>query len=79
MVELNDKPVTREVTRRDAWKLAGAAAGVIAVSRFWPASAAKAAALAPAPATPPGNHNPASPIGPDHWGTFGYPVCGNTS
>jgi carbonic anhydrase len=25
---------------------------------------------------PPWNHNPASPIGPLHWGTIGYPICG---
>jgi carbonic anhydrase len=76
MAESDDRPATHEVTRREAWKLAGAAAGVVAVSRFWPSSAAQASALAPAQTTPPWNHNPASPIGPNHWGTIGYPVCG---
>jgi carbonic anhydrase len=76
VADSNDGPVTRGVTRREAWKLAGAAAGVVAVSRFWSPGAAKAAAAAPASVTPPWNHNPASPIGPNHWGTIGYPVCG---
>ncbi len=40
MVELNDEPVTRELTRRDAWKLAG----VVADSRFWPAGILRVAA-----------------------------------
>jgi carbonic anhydrase len=78
MTDSGDGPAKHEVTRREAWKLAGAAAGVVAVSRFWPSSAAKASALAPAQTTtPPWNHNPASPIGPSHWGTIGYPVCGS--
>ena len=29
-----------------------------------------------APTTAPWNHNPASPIGPRHWGNIGYPACG---
>jgi carbonic anhydrase len=76
MADSGDGPAKHEVTRREAYKLAGAAAGAIAVSRFWPSSAAKASARAPAQTTPPWNHDPASPIGPNHWGTIGFPVCG---
>ena len=76
MADLDDGRATHGVTRREAWKLAGAAVGVAAAWRFWPSDAAKASVLARAPTTPPWNHNPASPIGPSHWGTIGYPVCG---
>jgi carbonic anhydrase len=64
-----------ELTRRDLFKAAGATAaviGVAAVPRL--ASAQLRAAAQP----PPGawNHDPASPIGPLHWGTIGFPTCG---
>ena len=76
MADSGDGPAKHEVTRREAYELAGAAAGAIAAWRFWPSSAAKASARALAQTTPPWNHDPASPIGPSHWGTIGFPVCG---
>jgi carbonic anhydrase len=39
--------------------------------------AAARSPLVPAQEPPPWNHNPASPIGPNHWGTIGYPTCGS--
>ena len=60
-----------EITRRTLLKAGGAAvavagAGVISFPK-------PAAAQSP----PPGswNHNPASPIGPSHWGDIGFPAC----
>ena len=59
-----------EITRRTLLKAGGAAvavagAGVISFPK-------PAAAQSP----PPGswNHNPASPIGPSHWGDIGFPA-----
>jgi len=59
-----------ELTRRELLKAGGATAGVAGVASFrGPAASAQ---------PPPGawNHDPASPIGPLHWGTIGFPVCG---
>ena len=64
------------VTRREAFKLGGAAVGAVAVSGFVASRAAASTAAVPAQTAPPWNHNPASPIGPNHWGTIGFPVCG---
>ena len=64
-----------ELTRRDLFKAAGATAAVIGVAAVpGLASAQPRAAAQP----PPGawNHDPASPIGPLHWGTIGFPTCG---
>jgi len=64
-----------ELTRRDLFKVGGATAAAIGmVSLRGPASAlfsgpAQAATTA-------WNHNPASPIGPRHWDTIGFPTCG---
>ena len=76
MADSGDGPAKHAVTRREAWKLGGAAAGALAVSRFWPSSGAAGSALVAAQTTPAWNHNPASPIGPSHWDTIGYPTCG---
>jgi len=57
------------LTRRELLKTGGAAAVVLGVGAFRrPASAQP----------PPGawNHDPASPIGPLHWGDIGFPTCG---
>jgi carbonic anhydrase len=77
MADSDDGVAKRTLTRREAGKLAGAAAGAVAAWRLWPSSAAEASTVAPAQTTPPWNHDPASPIGPLHWGTIGYPVCGS--
>jgi len=56
-------------TRRDFLRTTGAAAAVIAFAPLrGPVSAPP----------PPGswNHDPASPIGPLHWGDIGFPACG---
>lgn len=63
-----------ELTRRELFKTTGAAAAAAAVVSWGPASTllsgpAQAATVA-------WNHNPASPIGPLHWGTIGFPTCG---
>jgi len=59
-----------ELTRRELLKAGGATAAVAGIVAFrGPAVSAK---------PPPGawNHDPASPIGPYHWGDIGFPVCG---
>jgi carbonic anhydrase len=64
-----------ELTRRDVLKTAGAAVAVVGVAAVpGLASAQSRGAANP----PPGawNHDPASPIGPLHWGTIGFPTCG---
>jgi carbonic anhydrase len=65
-----------KLTRRELLKTTGAAA--VAIATCGPASTlfsgtgtAQAAAV--------WNHNPASPIGPLHWGTIGFPTCGTGS
>lgn len=66
------------VTRREAWKLSGATVGVLAASRFLPRTAAASSPVhVRADTAPPWNHDPASPLGPSHWATIGYPVCGS--
>jgi carbonic anhydrase len=64
-----------ELTRRDLFKTAGAAAAVIGVASL----RGPASGLFSSPAqaqTIAWNHDPASPIGPLHWGTIGFPTCG---
>src|SRR6478609_693466 len=77
MAGADDLVGTHRFTRRDGFRLAGIAAGAVAVSSFWPSSAATGSVLAPAQTTPVWNHDPASAIGPSHWGTIGFPTCGN--
>ena len=60
-------------TRRDLLKTGAAAAVVAVVSLGRPASALSGTAQPPPGAW---NHDPASPIGPLHWGNIGFPVCG---
>ena len=58
-----------QLTRRDFLKTTGAVASVIALDPL----------RGPASASPPAgswNHDPASPIGPVHWGDIGFPTCG---
>lgn len=75
MTDPSDCPVDRAMTRRNALRLGGATAGALALPRLWQSSAE---ANSPLPAqTPPWNHDPASPIGPSHWGSIGYPTCGS--
>jgi carbonic anhydrase len=60
-----------ELTRRELLKAGTATAAVVgATSLFGGPVSAQA---------PPGawNHDPASPIGPSHWGEIGFPVCGS--
>ncbi len=54
--------------------MTGATAAVIAVASI--PEAASALSSRPATAAAAWNHNPASPIGPLHWGDIGYPICG---
>ena len=78
MADSSEGPAKHTLTRREAWKLGGAAVGAVAVAGF---GASRAAARSTVVPPPPGswNHDPASPIGPLHWGTIpGIPgdVCG---
>jgi carbonic anhydrase len=65
---------SHKLSRRQLLKYAGIGAGVLAVPGVWSGMAAAARTTA-ATTAPPWNHDPASPIGPLHWGTIGYPVC----
>jgi carbonic anhydrase len=64
-----------ELTRRELFKTTGATAAVIAVASI-PGTAS--ALLSRRAQPPPGawSHDPASPIGPLHWGDIGFPTCG---
>src|SRR5689334_4378274 len=63
-----------ELTRRDLLKAAGATAAAIGVvSLRGPASLFSSPARAAT--TVAWNHDPASPIGPLHWNTIGFPTC----
>ena len=58
-----------ELTRRELLKTTGTAAVAVGVFSL----------RGPASTQPPAgawNHNPASPIGPLHWGEIGFPTCG---
>ena len=64
-----------KITRRELLKTTGAAA--VAIAACGPASSLfSGTIMAQTSATMVWNHNPASPIGPLHWGTIGFPVCG---
>jgi carbonic anhydrase len=58
-----------QLSRRQFLKLTGATAAVIGVSSL-PGPASTQAA------TDVWNHDPASPIGPNHWADIGFPTCG---
>jgi carbonic anhydrase len=62
-----------KLTRRELLKTTGAAA--FAIAACGPASSLFSG-TSMAQATVVWNHNPASPIGPLHWGDIGFPVCG---
>ena len=58
-----------QLTRREFLKLTGATAAVIGVSSLPGPASTRAATVA-------WNHDPASPIGPNHWDDIGFPTCG---
>jgi hypothetical protein len=64
-----------ELTRRELFKTAGAAAAVAGVAAVPGLASARPRGTAQ---PPPGawNHDPASPIGPLHWADIGFPTCG---
>jgi carbonic anhydrase len=65
-----------DLTRRELLKGTGAAAAALATySLRGPASTLLPGTARAATAT--WNHDPASPIGPNHWGDIGFPVCGS--
>ena len=61
-----------EFTRRELLKAGGATAAVVGVGAFGMTGALADPAKPPAGAW---NHNPASPIGPNHWVDIGFPAC----
>ena len=63
------------LTRRELLK-AGAAAAVIAVVSLPRPGSTLAAGTTQTPPVGAWNHDPASPIGPLHWGDIGFPTCG---
>lgn len=64
-----------ELTRRDLLKATGASAAVLFLGPLQePASALFRGSAPPVGAW---NHDPASPIGPLHWGDIGFPTCGD--
>lgn len=58
-----------KLTRRELLKTTGAAAAAIAAYSLPGPATTRAATIA-------WNHDPASPIGPSHWGDIGFPTCG---
>src|ERR1700758_1880265 len=65
-----------ELTRRDLFKTAGATAAATGAATLGGPVPSLLAGPAQAAAAAPWNHDPASPIGPLHWSTIGFPVCG---
>ena len=63
-----------ELTRRQMLKVTGAAAATIAASLLGAAPTLRPGTARAATAT--WNHDPASPIGPNHWADIGFPTCG---
>ena len=63
-----------ELSRRQMLKVTGAAAATIAASLLGPAPMLRPGMARAATAT--WSHDPASPIGPDHWADIGFPTCG---
>ena len=57
------------LTRRELLKTTGAAAATVAIYPLVGPTVARAQTIA-------WNHDPASPIGPNHWGDIGFPICG---
>lgn len=65
------------LTRRELFRTAGATTAVIgAASLPEIVSGVFAGAARAADPDVPWNHDPASPIGPPHWGAIGFPECG---
>jgi carbonic anhydrase len=62
-----------ELTRRNLLKATGATAAAIVLGPLPEPASALLPGTAPAGAW---NHDPASPIGPLHWGDIGFPTCG---
>ena len=58
-----------QLTRRQFLKLTGATAAVIGVSSLPGPASTQAATVV-------WSHDPASPIGPNHWADIGFPTCG---
>jgi carbonic anhydrase len=58
-----------QLTRREFLNLTGVTAAVIGVSSLPGSASTRAATVA-------WNHDPASPIGPNHWDDIGFPTCG---
>jgi carbonic anhydrase len=61
------------LTRRNLLKATGATAAAIGLGPFREPASTLLPGAAPAAAW---NHDPASPIGPLHWGDIGFPTCG---
>jgi len=62
-----------ELTRRNLLKATGATAAAIVLGPLPEPASTLLPGTAPAGAW---NHDPASPIGPLHWGDIGFPTCG---
>jgi carbonic anhydrase len=65
-----------KLTRRDLFKAAGATAAAIGLDSLRGPASGLFSGPARAATTVAWNHDPASPIGPLHWGTIGFPTCG---
>ncbi|MDP9143745.1 MAG: carbonic anhydrase family protein [Actinomycetota bacterium] len=63
-----------ELTRRQMLTVTGAAAATIAASLLGAAPTLRPGMARAQTAT--WSHDPASPIGPDHWADIGFPTCG---
>ena len=65
-----------ELSRRDLFKAAGVMAAAVGVVALREPASSLFSGQAQAATTATWNHNPASPIGPLHWGDIGFPTCG---
>jgi len=63
------------LTRRGLLKASGTAAGVVLLGPLRESASTLVPGATPVP-TGAWNHDPASPIGPRHWGDIGFRTCG---
>ena len=80
MTDRIEKAQSKRLDRRQFLTWTGVSAGALVTGSLW-APALRLidgnASAAPAATASPWNHDPASPIGPYHWGQIGYPTCGS--
>ena len=76
MADSSEGPAKHTVTRREARRLSGAAAGAVTLARFMLPRASACSTVVSAQTTPRGITTWHRRSGPSHWATIGYPMRG---